>query len=813
MKKLLLCFIIIFTLIVCGFSKEDKNIDEHAKIAKSEDKIRETQQNEEYISPEKVIEIPDKKLEEIVRKIINKKTGALVYKDIESIEFIFAPNNDISSIEGLENFKNLITINISYNNIEDFSPLFKLKKLSYVNIEDNCKKEIDISAFTSQSELTLFCNKKVYNLPHKVLNNNNDIKNISLESYQENAKNIDYLILLDNISLLDSIKDFYDYKKVQGLNPWVELVQNIPKQNQNRTDDIRDYLFSLEEKHDLDYVLFIGEPYNANNACIDNSGGEIPMKYVYSRDDYSLTYFNGESIVYSKKLEYYTDVVNTPTDLFYVYDLNWYKDKDGYVGESNGIDFDYKTISLKEPLYLLGRIPFSENSIVTKILDNTIKLQKKYMNNHSTQRSALIASPFFGFVDSGIKDKINNINYLDISRVGEIIKYNLLESGLKVTTLYEKEGKKPSNFDCTLPLNKENFTYEFIKGNDIVITSGHGGTVRLTLDKDINKNGFFDPEDTINTDDFFVYNYNNVNVDNAQNAFVFLDACSTGITEGFPVKDDIIQVSSLMKISAAITGVGTTRATTTSPAYDYDSMSIFFMDDSIQGSYAKLFYNALGKRAEQIIYRESGNLSNIVNFNFFGDPSLNCFMLTPFIDVPAGYMHENSIKWAYENKIIEGYENKFNPDEKLTEAQFAVMLTRYGQIQIDKTKNSSHHSNNYYKELEVFNLPLDGYKDLGVKDAPINRGKVAKIIASIFGFDYDLNDAIMFMYKNNFSNGTSVKEKTYETYGKDLNFTRGEASAFLHRMSTITQVVDLEGNVITVAKRQIIGIKNTLLQN
>ena len=187
---------------------------------------------------------------------------------------------------------------------------------------------------------------------------------------------------------------------------------------------------------------------------------------------------------------------------------------------------------------------------------------------------------------------------------------------------------------------------------------------------------------------------------------------------------------------------------------------------------------------------------------------MNCFLLTTFTDIPAGYIHESSIKWAYDNKIIEGYQNRFNPDESLTEAQFAVMLTRYGQIQIEKTNNTSHYADDYYKILETFNLPLEGYTDSSIKDTSLYRGKIAKIIASLFGLEYDIDDAIMFMYKNNFSNGISTKEKTIETYGKDLTFTRSAAAAFLHRMSTVTQVVDLEGNIITVTPRQIIGINN-----
>ena len=182
--------------------------------------------------------------------------------------------------------------------------------------------------------------------------------------------------------------------------------------------------------------------------------------------------------------------------------------------------------------------------------------------------------------------------------------------------------------------------------------------------------------------------------------------------------------------------------------------------------------------------------------------------LTYFIDVPSGYMHEKAIKWAYDNNIAVGSNNMFGPEDNLTEAQFVVMLTKYGQIPYDETYAGSHFADKFYLAIKNKNLPLQGLQDVSIKDNPINRGRIAQIIAAVYGLNYSVDDAILFMYANNFSSGTSATRRTIETYGKDLPFIRAAAASFMQKMSSVTQVIDLYGNVIPVNTRQIIGVYN-----
>ena len=48
-----------------------------------------------------------------------------------------------------------------------------------------------------------------------------------------------------------------------------------------------------------------------------------------------------------------------------------------------------------------------------------------------------------------------------------------------------------------------------------------------------------------------------------------------------------------------------------------------------------------------------------------------------FDDVPANRWYTSAIKWAAENKIVNGYDGKFSPDDEVTREQMCVMLVNY----------------------------------------------------------------------------------------------------------------------------------------
>ncbi|MBQ7093296.1 MAG: S-layer homology domain-containing protein, partial [Clostridia bacterium] len=53
----------------------------------------------------------------------------------------------------------------------------------------------------------------------------------------------------------------------------------------------------------------------------------------------------------------------------------------------------------------------------------------------------------------------------------------------------------------------------------------------------------------------------------------------------------------------------------------------------------------------------------------------------PFPDVKAGEWYTDAVIWAYENKIVKGYDNgNFGPMDSITREQFALMLMNYAQL-------------------------------------------------------------------------------------------------------------------------------------
>jgi hypothetical protein len=51
----------------------------------------------------------------------------------------------------------------------------------------------------------------------------------------------------------------------------------------------------------------------------------------------------------------------------------------------------------------------------------------------------------------------------------------------------------------------------------------------------------------------------------------------------------------------------------------------------------------------------------------------------PFSDVAADRYYTDAVKWAAANKIVGGYDGKFNPDGSITRQDLAVILTRYAE--------------------------------------------------------------------------------------------------------------------------------------
>lgn len=158
----------------------------------------------------------------------------------------------------------------------------------------------------------------------------------------------------------------------------------------------------------------------------------------------------------------------------------------------------------------------------------------------------------------------------------------------------------------------------------------------------------------------------------------------------------------------------------------------------------------------------------------------------PFTDIRSTHWAFESVDWAYNKKIISGYTNgTFGPKRTLTEAEFLVMLNRYNCLN-DKgvvVKNADRHwAAQEYAYAKSKNLPLNGYTNFILREKPVTRGQVARIVAAFDGFDLNQAHAAQYMYVNQLSSGTTGI-KNYADYAVDQPLTRAEAAVFVHRLA------------------------------
>jgi hypothetical protein len=164
---------------------------------------------------------------------------------------------------------------------------------------------------------------------------------------------LEYIIVVANPSLKDTVQDFVKFKESQGFDVIVEDVLTIEQNYQgiDRVEKIRNFLKDKVKGYPKTFTLLIGTPYDKNQANSISTGGDIPMRIIYPPQIYS-----------NVKGDYF------PTDFYYA-DLegNWDANGDGVYGAEDD-NIIYKVNNF------VGRIPFSDNKTVEIILGNTTTL-------------------------------------------------------------------------------------------------------------------------------------------------------------------------------------------------------------------------------------------------------------------------------------------------------------------------------------------------------------------------------------------------------------------------------------------------------
>ena len=137
-----------------------------------------------------------------------------------------------------------------------------------------------------------------------------------------------------------------------------------------------------------------------------------------------------------------------------------------------------------------------------------------------------------------------------------------------------------------------------------------------------------------------------------------------------------------------------------------------------------------------------------------------------YADLETDQDWSENIFWALDKKLISDYKNILNkktgkkenllkPYDKLTEAQFLTVLSRYGK-------------------------PAEQYKTKSTANKQITRGKMAEILVSIhLGKKVSEKEAVHFFIKNGFTTAKTTKE-----FKSSAGLTRAEIVTFMKKYDT-----------------------------
>lgn len=160
---------------------------------------------EDNVDLNEIIAIKDKALKDIIKEALNLSSDDITIGDMYKLTELSCSSKWISSLEGLEHAKNLESLDVSYNEIKDLSPLKNLKKLTNLNAN-----------FQIITEGMLYAEDNRITLDYKVLNRNGEKlapKQIVISSNRSNeAVNLSLDELVDENGVISfDISSFEKY--------------------------------------------------------------------------------------------------------------------------------------------------------------------------------------------------------------------------------------------------------------------------------------------------------------------------------------------------------------------------------------------------------------------------------------------------------------------------------------------------------------------------------------------------------------------------------------------------------------------------
>jgi len=253
--------------------------------------------------------------------------------------------------------------------------------------------------------------------------------------FSKTTQHYDYVIITTD-ELKDSLNNFMQWKESLGYSikivttSWIESNYN----GKDLQEKIKNFLIDKYQQWEIDYVLIVG------------SRNKIPMRECYPlydihEDDYMI-----------------------PTDYYYA-DLNgnWDADKDGYFGEIMQDDVNFY------PEVYVGRIPSDNADKVTSICQHIINFEK---GNETWKKDVLLLGAIIFY--ENYSSPWGTFHRLDTATLMEKCWNDIFKpNGFIATKMYEKEGIKPSIYQCDYKLNYSNVFAEW-KKHGIINIFGHG---------------------------------------------------------------------------------------------------------------------------------------------------------------------------------------------------------------------------------------------------------------------------------------------------------------------------------------------------
>jgi hypothetical protein len=255
------------------------------------------------------------------------------------------------------------------------------------------------------------------------------MKSYYTASLKNSNNGYDYVIII-NESVASAVTNLKQWKETVGYQVNIVNTSDIylTYTGEDKPEKIRNFLIDKYAEWGIKYVLIIG------------SHNSLPMRYCYPDPQ---NHDGGNWKI--------------PTDHYYA-DLtgDWDADGDGFYGERRDDDVD-----IYQEVYV-GRIPFDDYQKIKDICRKTIEFEQ----DDGTWKTKALLLGAKTFRDGGCSD-----NFI------EILKEDIFEpEGYDCTTMYEKEGWKPSPIPCDYPISKSNVLDIWPNGYGLVTWKAHGNS-------------------------------------------------------------------------------------------------------------------------------------------------------------------------------------------------------------------------------------------------------------------------------------------------------------------------------------------------